>query len=102
MGEDQKQKTSTSDLVFRLTPEVEQYRHDIRRFVDAMLYKLRMHANKGRWEGGTTDKYLKLLRDEVEELAQAVDERNTMEIMAEGADVANFAMIISSIAVEKG
>lgn len=67
-----------------------------------MVYKMRIHHKKGRWETGKIPEYLDKLQAEVAELRAAIGERNTMEIMAEGADVANFAMIISSIAVERG
>lgn len=95
-------ETSLSKLTINLPPETEQYEHDIRRFVDAMVYKLRIHANKGRWEDCNVSDMLPRLKDEAGELEQAIIEGNTMEILAEAADVANFAMIISSITVERG
>jgi hypothetical protein len=90
------------DLLIAIPKEVQQYKNDIRRFVDAMVFKLRKHANKGRWEGGNISQYVIKLHGEVAELEVAVSERNTMEIMAEAADVANYAMIINSMAVENG
>lgn len=85
-----------------LPPEVEAYEHDIRRFVDAMIYKLKVHSGKGRWEDATSDNMVKLLELEVAELKEALEGGNLIEILTEAADVANFGMIIASIAVERG
>lgn len=89
-------------LLVKIPPEVEPYREDIRRFVDAMIYKLKVHHRKGRWEGKTVAEYIPLLQGEVEELKEAVEGGNMVEIITEGADVANMAMIIASIATERG
>lgn len=89
-------------LVTSLPEEVQQYRDDIRRFVDAMVYKLRVHHKKGRWEEMPLERALELLRGEVQELDTAVKEGNLLEILTEAADVANYAMIIASIATERG
>lgn len=91
-----------SELSFKLPPEVAQYEHDIRRFVDAMIYKLKVHHRKGRWEGKTVAEYLPLLHGEVKELEEAIEGGNLLEILTEGGDVANMAMIIASIATERG
>lgn len=91
-----------SQITFNLPPEVEQYEHDIRRFVDAMVYKLKVHSKKGRWEDLPSIQALSLLKQEVEELEKAMAEGNMIETMLEAADVANFALIIASIAVERG
>ena len=45
---------------------------------------------------------MELLRDEVHELHVAIDKGNTTEIVLEGADVANFALIATAIALERG
>lgn len=79
-----------------------QYEDDIRRFVDAMRYKLRKNAHKGRWEDTDLDEALNLLRKEVEELHGAIIGGNMIEILLEAADIANFAMIVSAIAIERG
>lgn len=85
-----------------IPPEVEPYADDIRRFVHAMVYKLKVHHRKGRWEDGTFEKYMPLLRGEVDELDEAVKGGNLIEILTEAADCANMALIIASIAVERG
>lgn len=89
-------------LEIELPPEVEPYRHDIRRFVDAMAFKLKVHHRKGRWEDKQLAEYLPLLDGEVTELKEAVDGGNLIEILLEAADVANMAMIAASIATERG
>lgn len=85
-----------------LPPEVAQYEQDLRRFVDAMVYKLQVHAKKGRWENLPIGKALELMQGEVGELTEAVERGNLVEILLESADVANFALITASIAVERG
>lgn len=85
-----------------LPPEVMQYQHDIRRFVEAMVYKLVKHSNKGRWEKVDIEKALGLLDGEVDELREAMQRGNMVEILLEAADVANYGLIISAIAMERG
>lgn len=85
-----------------IPPEVEPYADDIRRFVDAMVYKLKVHHKKGRWNGKTVEDYAPLLYGEVRELDEAMNGGNMVEILTEGADVANMALIISAIAIERG
>ena len=90
-----------TEIVIRLPENVEQYKDDIRRFVDAMVYKLGVHSRKGRWEGIPSQRAFDLLGGEVRELKEALEGGNLIEIMLEAADVANYAMIISAIAIEK-
>lgn len=89
-------------IVFHLPLELEQYEHDFRRFIDAMIYKLGKNVHKGRWEGMPIDKAMKLLEAEVAELHGAIASDNMIEKLLEAADVANFAMIVAAIAVERG
>jgi len=84
-----------------IPPEVEQYAPDIARFVDAMVYKLGVHAKKGKWEAMPIERALELLRGEEKELTEAVARGNMVEVMLEAADVANYALIASAIAMEK-
>jgi NTP pyrophosphatase (non-canonical NTP hydrolase) len=67
-----------------------------------MIYKLKVHHKKGRWENTPLDAALDRLEDEVTELRHAVRSGNVVEINLEAADVANFALIASSIATERG
>lgn len=93
---------SGCDIHIAVPMELELYRHDIRRFLDAIIYKLKKNAHKGRWEGAKIRDYIRKLKDEVAELEDAIAGENHIEIILEAADVANFAMIISSMATENG
>lgn len=89
-------------LTIPIPPEVEPYTDDIRRFVHAMVYKLKVHHEKGRWDGKTIAEYVPLLDGEVDELKEAIQYGNLIEILTEAADTANMALIISAIATERG
>lgn len=94
--------TSKSSITVAIPPEVEPYADDIRRFVDAMVYKLKVHAKKGRWENLPIRKAMSLLLGETVELENAIHGGNSVEVLTEAADVANFGLIISAIAIERG
>lgn len=89
-------------LVIAIPSNVAQYSDDIRRFVDAMVYKLSAKSSKGRWESYTLPQALDLLKAEVIELEDALGMENMIEIILEAADVANFAMIVAAISIERG
>ena len=89
-------------ITFQVPREVTPYMNDLRRFVDAMAYKLKKNAHKGRWESLSLDAALTMLEQEVQEMREATRAGNTVEIVLEAADVANFAMIAASIAIDKG
>jgi len=97
-----KEALLTTSISVRIPAEVEPYTHDLRRFIDAMIYKLKVHSNKGKWEGLPIEKALELLQGEAAELKEAVEGGNLVEILTEAADVANYALIIASIATERG
>ena len=67
-----------------------------------MVFKLAKNAHKGRWEGLSISDMQAKLSLEVAELNEAINGGNTIEIMLEAADVANFALIIASMEVEGG
>lgn len=67
-----------------------------------MIYKLKVHAKKGRWENRPMHDIVGALDAEVLELKEAINGGNLIETMLEAADVANYAMIVASIAVERG
>lgn len=92
----------SAPLVIPIPPEMEQYRDDIRRFVAAMMYKLKVHRKKGRWNGKTMEDYIPLTEGELAELKEAIAQGNMVEVLLEAADLANMAMIIASISVERG
>jgi phosphoribosyl-ATP pyrophosphohydrolase len=65
-----------------------------------MVYKLNKNAHKGRWTDFDLKKALARLKEEVEELEYAMEGGNTIEVLLEAADCANFALIISSIILD--
>lgn len=73
---------------------------DLQRFFDAMIYKLRRNAHKGRWETLKLTAAMSDLGDEVQELVAVVQLGSTSEILMEAADVANEALIVAAIALE--
>jgi len=72
---------------------------DLQRFFDAMVYKLRRNAHKGNWDDLSLDQAFADLGGEVDELASAIASGSTAEILMEGADVANEALIVANIAL---
>ena len=77
------------------------WERDLKVHVDAMRYKLKKNAHKGKWEDLDLEKALERLREEVTELEAAIAEGNEIEIVLEAADVSNFAMMVSSIAIAR-
>lgn len=75
------------------------YQKELDFFTDAMRYKLIKNAHKGRWEEIDLKMALKLLKDEVAELEEAIEAGSQIDIIMEGADIGNFAMIVTNIAV---
>lgn len=80
-------------------PHNNPYEPFIKRFVDAMRYKLRRNQSKGRWEDVNLEQALALLDGEVQELKEAAREGNYFEVLLEAADVANFCLIIFFVAM---
>lgn len=94
---------ATFDFTVKLEGDMIKYGPDIRRFVDAMIYKLEKNAHKGRWEDLSLEDAFMRLTDEVSELkAEVHGDRNMVRTMLEAADVANFALIVAAIAMERG
>jgi hypothetical protein len=86
-----------------LSGDMAKYGPDIRRFIDAMIYKLEKNVAKGKWEDLPIERAFKLLEGEVYELqAEVHGDRNMVRTMLEAADVANFALIVAAIAMERG
>lgn len=77
------------------------YEPEIKQLVDAMRYKLKKNAHKGRWEDLTIADAIKRLREEVVELEEAASRDSEIEIILEAADVANFALIVANLATKK-
>lgn len=76
-------------------------RKEVVLFSDAMEHKLRLKDYKGGWHDIPLDKLFQLLQGEVQELKDAVAEGNTFDIMAEAADVGNYAMMIMDNAIRR-
>lgn len=91
-----------SSITVKLPDEVLPYKEDIRRFLDAMVYKLKVHSKKGKWENLSALACVDRIEGEVGELTEAIDGGNLLEVMMEAADVANYAMICSAIVMERG
>jgi hypothetical protein len=101
--------TPTFAWTVELKGSMAQYGPDIRRFIDAMVYKLEKNAGKGRWDNKTVEQAFELLGKEVEELRAELfsDDGsfklpNMVKTLLEAADVANFALIASAIVMERG
>lgn len=69
-------------------------RHEVKTFAQCMEHKLKKNDHKGGWEGVTNERLFELLRQEVDELEQAMLNEPTLNIVFEAADIANFAMMI--------
>lgn len=82
-----------------LPDEIIAYAPDLRRFFDAMIFKLRKNQHKGQWEEYSAYEVLGLIEAEVKELRTAMTEGNSMEIVLEAADIGNFALIAANIAI---
>lgn len=76
-------------------------RKQVRLFSDAMEHKLRLKDYKGGWHDMSLGQLFQLLKGEIEELEEAVTEGNTFDIMAEAADVGNYAMMIMDNAIRR-
>ncbi len=70
-------------------------RRAVDRFTRWMRLKLRMHAEKGHWSLCSQEYLMKRLREEVEELQEALDRNDLRGTCEEAADVSNFAMMLS-------
>lgn len=78
-----------------------EYEDVLRPFVDAMRHKLASNKHRGTrsWQTMSPDDLLKMLKKEVDELAEAIKGGNQIEILLEAADVGNFAMMLSNVAI---
>lgn len=90
-------------FVTTLRGDMAKYGPDIRRFIDAMVFKLEKNVHKGRWDDLTIEQAFQLLKREVAELdVEVMGDRNMVRTMLEAADVANFALIVAAIVMERG
>jgi NTP pyrophosphatase (non-canonical NTP hydrolase) len=73
-------------------------RPQVLRFAIAMEKKLRENDHKGGWEDCENDYLFGRLKEETEELLEAVEcsfDISSKEVLSEAADVANFALMIA-------
>lgn len=86
-----------AQVIVEMPPGTEQYSVDVTQFVHEMLMKLHYHRDKGHWEDTDIPNALTLLYGEVYELEKAIENKDIAEIHKEAADVANYALILSSV-----
>lgn len=78
-----------------------EYEDILQPFLDAMRYKLHVNRHKGvNWSQNSIEDLFKRLRGEVDELEEAIKQGNTVEMLLESADVANYACILSHLAIK--
>ena len=92
----------TKMITIPIPTECEPYEADIWRFVVLMLKKLSSNAHKGHWDDVDVGQAYDYLIEEVEELRLALHDEDSESAKLEAADVANFALIISSVLDRKG
>lgn len=93
-------KAEWGTIAIRVPPELRDYYPSLIRFFDAMIFKLRRNAHKGKWEKVPLLRAMSALDNEAAELREAVSHGNTSEILMEAADVANQALIVAEITLE--
>lgn len=73
-------------------------RKEVAEFAETMEAELRENDHKGGWLEMSTGALMERLVEETDELRDALHEGATLDdIMAEAADVANFAMMIADV-----
>lgn len=81
-----------------------EYEWALKPFTDAMRVKLAMNKHKdkdGDWKSLDLKTIFAGLRKEVDELAEALERGNSIEILLECADIANFALIVANVAMRE-
>lgn len=73
----------------------------LRPFLDAMRYKLASNKHRGKrnWQDLPITDLLRMLKNEVTELEEAIKSGNQVEILLEAADVGNFSMMVANVAI---
>lgn len=93
-------KAEWTAITIKLPPELAGYGPSLIRFFDAMVFKLRRNAHKGKWEAVPLPDAMSALEREASELREALAHGSTMEMLMEAADVANQALIVAEISLE--
>ena len=75
-------------------------RKEVKEFAEQMEQKLQANDHKGGWRNCTVEELYARLLDEVSELQSELNfpEQDSDAIIAECADIANFAMMVADIA----
>ena len=71
-------------------------------FTGKMAQKLRANDHKGSWAGLDNDHLVRRLQQEFVELTEAIAKGTPDQVVAEAADVANFALMIADNANRRG
>ncbi len=97
---------SDVQIILDIPEEIGHYSHDIQHFVTYMIHKLWVHRKKGHWKDVDINDVMEKLRGEITELQSVLScptpdhemekRRYAQECHKEAADVANYALIISS------
>lgn len=78
-------------------------RPQVRRFAELMELQLRANDHKGGWQDDSMSALFRRLKEECDELGEAIMyrvSRGEKNVGREAADVANFAMMITDISGE--
>ena len=99
-GQTVKEHQENVNKIFELTAGIErtddQINNDMDLIICAMWEKLEANHCKPYWDKDSLLTLAKLMQGEVDELVDAILHGSQQEIIAEAADVANFAMMIAS------
>lgn len=74
---------------------IEEYEPELRLVFDLMVTKLNMNRHKGFGESSNILGLLNGLRDETDEMREAIDNENQMAVVMEAVDVSNFGALIA-------
>jgi len=84
-----------------LPDEIKQYEPDLQFFLDLMIRKLHVNRHKGFIEGKSMEFLVSRLRDEVEELKEALDRQSQFDVALECVDVSNQVFLLALACLHK-
>lgn len=76
-----------------LPDEVAHYEPELRKFFELMVQKMYVNRHKGFGEGVDLSTFLGLIKGELDELTNAIDNEGQFQALVECADVANLAAL---------
>lgn len=68
---------------------------------DMASVKMAMNSHKGNIEDAYVGDIVKMMTDEIQELVEALDKGNIMDILQEAADVQNFLLAVVHQQIQK-